>query len=432
MDSAEADLSAGIAHHRAGRIADAAASYHRVLSADPSHPDALRMLALIAREAGNLDESAELLNRALAEMPDAAELHVDLAEVERRRGNRDAALASAAAAVRLDPVTLGAERVHARALEESGRFAESLAAWRRAVVAHPEDAEAHVGLGQSLLLHGQWGQGWREYDWRWRLLRGGTFPYEKWDGSPLGGRTLLVYGEQGWGDNFQFARLPALARDKVGGPVIFACPPDVAYLLVPQCGITVVPGGRLPRFDLGISIIDLARVLNVTEDDLPGPIPYLVANPADAPRAVKELAGRRIGLAWQGHPDHPRDRDRSIPSALLAPLLDVPGVTWVSVAKEHRPPHGVLDLSADIRDFRDTAAILANLDLLVTVDTSVAHLAGAMGVPTWLLLPHFPDWRWLLDREDSPWYPSVRLFRQSSRADWAGVIERVRAELLRR
>jgi hypothetical protein len=398
LANVDATLAAGIAHHHARRDDEAANCYRRVLTVDPTHPDALRLLAVVARDAGDLPAAAELLRRAMAEMPDAAELRDDLSLVERR---------------------------HAAQLQREGRFADSLAAWRRAVDSEPGNAGAHHGLAESLLLNGHWREGWREYEWRWRLpelprqqeFRSGS----EWDGSPLCGRTLLLYEEQGFGDVIQFSRLLAPVRERRDGRIVVACRREVGCLLDVE---TIGDGDPLPPFDVHLPLMSLARVLNVTPDSIPGTVPYITA---DAARArLREMPGRKVGIAWAGRPEHSRDNERSIPPALLAPLLDVPGVSWVSVAKDHRPPPGVLDLSGEIRDFRDTAAILASLDLLVTVDTAVAHLAGAMGVPTWVMLPHVPDWRWLLDRDDSPWYPSVRLFRQTVPGDWPGVIDRIR------
>jgi hypothetical protein len=268
--------------------------------------------------------------------------------------------------------------------------------------------------------------------------RGFTQP--EWSGEDITGKRLLLHAEQGFGDTIQFVRYAALAALR-GADVILEVQPPLAPLLGGLSGVEVIAAGRdpLPLFDLHCPLLSLPRLFATTEAMIPGGVPYIAA-PADriaawAPRLPVE--GFRVGLAWSGHPDNARDHERSIPFARLASLTGIPGTRFVSLQKDIRASDAddfrrcgeVIDVGGALRDFADTAAVIAQLDLVITVDTAVAHLAGAMGKPVWVLLPRIPDFRWLLDRATSPWYPSARLFRKGQRDSWDAVIAGVATEL---
>lgn len=323
-----------------------------------------------------------------------------------------------------------------------GQIDEAIAAYRRALALNRGLAEAHNSLGLALLLQGEFLPGWDEYEWRWKMK---DFPSPQrnldqvqWTGQPLEGRTLLLHAEQGIGDTLQFIRYLPLIR-RLGASIIVECPSELQRLIRPiasghRVGVT---GQPLPPFELHCPLMSLPRVFGTMLDSIPREIPYLRADADDIQtwkdRLGEDLPSLKVGLAWAGSPNHAEDRYRSIALDRLGPLGQVPGIRFVSLQKGHaatqtnKLPHGMqlIDISEEINDFADTAALIANLDLVIAVDTAVAHLAGAMGAPVWVLLPFAPDWRWMLDREDSPWYPTMRLFRQPLRGDWDSVIARV-------
>jgi glycosyl transferase family 9 (putative heptosyltransferase) len=288
-----------------------------------------------------------------------------------------------------------------------------------------------------LLLLGRFEEGWRKYEWRRRASTRGVRPLdgEYWDGGPLAGRAILLVAEQGAGDTLQMLRyVPRIVAQ--GASVKLMLPRSLQRLEGDALAAASLHAQdeAPPPYDCWAQLMSLPGLLGATEANIPAPIPYLRA-PATARRGFAG-EGRAVGLAWAGNPEHENDHNRSIPFARLAPLLALDDARWFSLqvgprATDIAGASGITDLAPLLQDFGDTAAAIDALDLVITVDTSVAHLAGALGKPVWLLLPHVPDWRWLLDRADTPWYPTMRLFRQARRGDWDEVIGRVAAELAR-
>nr|WP_320131537.1 tetratricopeptide repeat protein [uncultured Holophaga sp.] len=345
-----------------------------------------------------------------------------------------------AKALSLAPEAPGAVFDRAIALDYLGEY--------RSAIALLEDLEARPGLdpalkirarmhrGQSLLLLGDLLTGFRLMESRLPTLGLPPLPYPEWDGSDMAGTPLLVRGEQGYGDFIMGLRyIPLLARR---GARVFVEPMEGTVELLRTCpGVAGLLGEvALPPGTQQVQLLSLPHLLGTHTGDIPAPIPYLSAAGCSPNRprieaAIRACPGRRLGLVWAGHPRHPRDAERSIPPTALAPLASVPGVTWFSLQKSDvpRPEIPLMELGPLLGDFSDTALALELLDGVVTVDTSVAHLAGALGRPGWVLLNRFPDWRWLLDRGDSPWYPSLRLRRQSRHWDWATLVRQVATEL---
>jgi Tfp pilus assembly protein PilF len=430
----------GLALLQAGRPREAIVQFRKALAMAPELPDVAVSLGCALHLLGNYQEAVAAYDAALAMAP-------ALAPAWNNRGNALLALcrhgdagASYSRALELAPELQDARVALATCYQALGRVEEALAACETVLEADPGHAEAHWNRALLLLLKGDYRQGWREYEWRWRK-RGFTsplrdFPQPRWQGEPIPGRTILVHAEQGFGDTLQFCRYVPLVAAR-GDQVVFECHPPLVPLMESLAGDSVrviALGEPLPSFDLHIPLLSLAGIFDTTVESVPTEVPY-VAPPADC---LPFLAGQnidngclRVGLCWAGKA-YP-DPGRSCPAELLTPLAEIDNVSWYSlqVGWERALPLPMTDFTGHIRDFGDTAALIAQLDLVITVDTSVAHLAGALGKPVWVMLPAYKtDWRWLDARSDSPWYPEVmRLFRQPRRGDWAGVLTPLRAAL---
>jgi tetratricopeptide (TPR) repeat protein len=444
-DYAEALSNRGDALRELGRLQDALLSYDHALAARPDYAEALSNRGNVLKLLRRFDGALASYDAALRLRPDYPEALSNRAVTLQALDRVDEALASCDRALTLAPDSIAALTNRASVLQELRRFDEALATYDRAAAIAPDHAEAQINRALLLLLSGDFANGWPAYEWRRKLPswaeRG--FAQPEWSGEDIAGQRLLLHAEQGFGDTIQFARYAALAAAR-GIDVVLEVQPALAPLLGGLFGLDVVAAGRdpLPAFDRHCPLLSLPRLFATTPETIPGGAPYIVA-PADriaawAPRLPGE--GLRVGLAWSGHPDNVRDHERSIPFARIAPLIAIPGARFVSLQKDIRATDAgdvhrcgdVIDLGGALRDFADTAAIIAQLDLVITVDTAVAHLAGAMGKPVWVLLPRVPDFRWLLDRATSPWYPSARLFRKGQTDTWDDVIAGMANELAAR
>ena len=399
------------------------------------------------KEQGNLAEAERCFRAIVEHAPDLPDPHHSLGIVLQLQGRLAEAIRHYRTAIALDTCFVKAHYNLAMALWRSGSYQEALALVHRTLTLDPGHAEAHWLLGMLLLQTGDFCRGWQEYEWRWEVERFNTkrpeFGRPQWDGSPLAGRTLMIYMEQGRGDMIQFIRYAPLAAAS-GGRVVVCAVRELVSLLGAMEGVSqaVVREGPLPAFDVHIAALSLPHVLGTTLETIPNQVPYLRPDPAKVVKWRRMLAGDsafRVGLVWRGSPLHQTDQDRSASLEAFSSLADLDGVSLYSLqvgpaAEEAAsPPAGMrlTDLTDRLEDFSDTAALIANLDLIISVDTAVAHLGAALGKPVWTLLPFVPEWRWLVGRCDSPWYPTMRLFRQQSPGDWSGVIDRVREELAR-
>lgn len=457
--------------------ADAAVGLHRrAIAARPTYSEAHCNLgiALHALRPGDSSEAEASFHEALALKPDFAEAHNNLGLILQDQRRTSEALARFRHALELNPNYAEAHNNLGYALESVGRLAEAGGAYQRAVELKPDYAEAHNNLGGwwqlrgelaeamrcferalalkpefpvarynraiLLLLHGDLEAGFRAYESRWGFLPRRNLAMPQWQGEPLAGKRILLHAEQGLGDAIQFLRYAPLAADS-GGEVVLEVPAPLVRLAqeIPEVACVVPQGEALPQCDWQCPLMSLPFAFGTRLDSIPARIPYL-----QAPEAARHKAdaldwpssGLRVGLVWAGNPDHRKDRDRSIPLRILETLFGVPEVNFFSLqvgpaaAELSQTNSGTtIDLSPHIADLADTAALLEKLDMVISVDTAVAHLAGALGIPTWLMLPFAPDWRWMLGRADSPWYPSMRLFRQPRPGDWPTVIETVRKAL---
>ena len=444
--SAAAYTDLGNACRAAGAVDGAIAAHRRAGELAPASPVPLDNLGSALQAAGRPDEARAVYDAALALHPGRPETLNHLGTLHCDAGRWADAIDCYTRALSARPDFVDAVNNLGTALEEVGRRDEAMAHYRRAAELSPAAVSPPWNVALLQLLTGDYAAGWPGYEHRWRqpLQRSVHRPFDRplWDGSPLAGRRLLLHAEQGFGDAIQFARYAPLAAARGmsngGGKVFVECHPPLAKLFRTLAGVDCVVArdqGPLPPFDVHCPFMSLPRLFGTTVATVPAAVPYLRPAAAAANRWRKRLAadppGRRVGLVIAGDPKHQKDRDRSLPPSAVVPLADVPGVRFYSL-QVGRPLAGVpaTDWTADLHDFADTAALVSQLELVITADTAVAHLAGALGRPTWVLVPFAPDWRWLLDRDDSPWYPTARLFRQESVGDWADPVRRV-AEALR-
>ncbi len=432
-------------YERAGRIDDAERLLQHILAAQPQQPDALHLGGIVALRRGRADEAVERLQAAMQHGEDTPLYLRNLCEAYRVLGRLDDALAAAEQAVALapgDPVSLhNLSIIHYDRLEPQA----SLARAHEAMAINPLLPGPHLAAAEALLLLGYWEEGWAEYEWRFRCA-GVTAPLmpptdkPQWDGTPLPAETLLLIADQGFGDVIQFMRYIPWVAERCPNLVI-VCNRSVASLLrqVAPAAQQFIRRGDCPAYAAFIPLSGLPRLHGTRVDSVPWRGPYLRPDPARRAAWAGRLAAllpkgyARIGIAWAGRPTHGNDRNRSLGLPALRALGNLPGVALVSIQKGDKAAQAgawfgrapLVGLGPEITDYDDTMAILDQLDLLVSVDTSVGHLAGAMGRPTWLMLPRAPDWRWLLDRADTPWYPRHRLIRQTEDRTWADVAARV-------
>ncbi len=436
-------------YEQAGRLDDAAALLRRMLAVAPLQPDALHLSGIVAFRQGRMEEAADLVEQAIAHGVNTPLYYRNICTIYERLGRHQEAVIAGRRAVELDPCDPHALHnltvVYYRLLE----LDESIACARRAIALDPTLPGPHFALAEALLLRGEFAEGWAEYEWRYQIPGAAQMMPKtdrpQWDGTALpAGQRLMLVADQGFGDVIQFGRMIPWVAARC--PTLsLACSRELQPLMRQMLpGLDVFDRwDDRPDFAAYCPLSGLPRLYGVRLGNIPGGVPYLQADPSRAAAWRARLAGlappgyRRVGLVWAGRPTHNNDINRSAALAEFAPLAAVDGVALVSLQKgpaqaQTGAYYGraqLLNVSAEIEDFEDTAAIIAGLDLLVTVDTSVAHLAGAMGRPVWVLLPHAPDWRWLLDRADTPWYPSMRLFRQRVPRNWSMVMGEIAAAL---
>jgi tetratricopeptide (TPR) repeat protein len=433
----------GLVLQELDQLSEAVACYQQALRINPDFSQAWNNLGVAHHKARRSSQAVDCHRRAIALEPGDWSYYNNLAYALRGMDRPAEAIHEIQTALQLDPSSRILKLNLGDAFREAGRIDESVAVYEDLLRAEPQLAEAHFGRAFSLLLGGNMVRGWEGYDWRWRLkdhLPPREFAQPAWQGGDIKGLRLFVYAEQGAGDCIQFARyLPELAR--LGAKVILECPSSLVRLLGTIQGLEqiIAKGDAIPAFDRSCALMSLARWFKTTLDSIPASVPYL-GSPGKTPELPRVAKAKpddlKIGLVWAGNPTQQNDRHRSIPLEILQPLLGRTGATFYSLQVHHGPASGLhplesrmVDLSPLIGDYFDTAALVGQLDLVISVDTSVAHLAGALGRPVWLLLPCAPDWRWLLKRADSPWYPTMRLFRQPQPGDWAAVVREVEGKL---
>src|ERR1700674_1208952 len=463
-----------------GRADEAERLYLDVLGGDPRESTALHQLGLLYRERGHHDKalgymeaairadrgSTEALSNCglilqdLERHEDAIATFNRAVVIDRRnvaaiynRGNSllalerfEEALASYQRVLALEPSHLDALYGRGNALRELRRHDEASASYHAALAIKPDYADVHVNEALMRLRLGDFAEGFREYEWRWRKTEIAAlerhFAQPLWLGEgAIAGKTILLHAEQGFGDTIQFVRYARLAAGRGANVILEVQPALQALVQEIDAACTVIGRGEpLPPFDLHCPLLSLPLAFKTDLATIPSQVPYLRAPPGRMAKWQDRLGrqdGLRVGIAWAGSAAYAGDEARSIALARLAPLWSDPSIRLVSIQREPRAADqailaghpAVLHVGAELADFADTAAVIATMDAVVSIDTAVAHLAGALGKPVLILLPYSPDFRWMLERNDSPWYPTARLFRQPERRDWGSVIESVRGEL---
>lgn len=474
----EDQLDLAIRHHQGGRPGQAEKIYKDILQAQPNHPDALHLLGVIMQQSGNSQGAVELINKAISIKTNFPQAHVSLGNVLKALGQVEKAVECYNVALAIDPgyveghynlgntfqdqghledavssyqkaLTIKPDYVDAlhnlgNSLKELGRVEAATACCLKAISINPDYVEAFCSLGIVQLLVGDFQSGWGNYAYRWKSDR--LSPYRRaykepiWDGRDFAGKTLFLYPEQGLGDFIQFSRYAALARAK-GGRVMVEVPAELASLFSTIDGADVIthPGQPPEKFDFHAPLLDMPRLLGTTLQTIPASQSYIKAPSQLIDQWKNRLApyeGLRVGLVWGGRPDHKNDKNRSIDPQQFKPLLDLTGINFFSlqVGRDGQSSatfgDDVVDLASHLTTFAQTAAVMTSLDVIISIDSSPVHLAAALGRATWTLLPFMPDWRWMLDRRDSPWYPTMRLFRQQKRGDWQAVIKCVHEALV--
>lgn len=448
MSSPSQQLNHGWQLQQAKRFAEAEGIYRQVLQVEPRNANAWCYLGMVCHDQDRLEEAVAAYRRAIEIQPSFPIAFNNLGNSLRLLRRLDEAIACFDHALKQKPDYINAHKNKGTALVWEGHLDAALASYHQALELAPDDAETHKNLGVIWLLQGKFAEGWREYAWRWKTSEVSLpkFSQPEWDGSPLGGKTILLCAEQGLGDTILFIRYGAVLKRKYDCRVIAMCQRPLLKLLSRTDGVDqwVAQGDSPPPFDLFAPLLNVPGILQETAETVPREVPYVFPDPALVEKWRRYLAdfrGLKVGLAWQGNPDHAADRMRSFSYSEFAPLGQLRGIQFFSLqrgrgSEQIEESQGLLEIVEFDADFdrsagafMDTAAVMKNLDLVITCDSAVSHVAGALGVPCWLALPHVPDWRWLLERPDSPWYPTARLFRQPKPGDWSAVFAQIAAEL---
>jgi len=430
---------------RAGRAKEAAVCYRSAIRLNPKMWLAYNNLGR-CMAASNKPAEAQAAYRKVIELnPELPQVHLNLATLVLGEGKIDEAIALLERAVQLKPDYVNAVGALGGLLSTKGELDRALDFHNRVLALAPENPSAHVNKSLVLLLQGKYEQAWEDYEWRWKLpgLQERNFGKPRWAGENIRGKTILVHAEQGFGDTIQFLRYVPMVAER-GAKVIVECQDSLKLLAqsVEGAASVVVRGEAPGEFDLHAPMASLPGIFKTTMATIPARIPYLHAPHERLNRWRERVAKEKrfkVGLVWAGSPTNANDRNRTVGLGLMSDIARVPGVAFYGLQKGEAAGQlakyedlEIVDLSAELNDFADTAAALEQMDLLISVDTSVVHLAGAIGRPTWVILHYSPPWRWHLEGEESPWYPSVRLFRQGPAMKWEEPIERVVEALVSR
>ena len=436
----------GNAMRQKGLDDEAIKYYTRAIQFSPNYADAHNNLGNTYKDKGDFHSAEKCYKEALRIKPDFAEALNNMGTVKE---DMDEAISFYLKAIELAPDFMEVYNNLGYTFTNKGMFAEAIKYYEKALALKPDYAEAHFGLGLLQLLIKNFKQGWKEFEWRFRLedrarrVSLPVLPQPRWEGGSIKGKTIYVYSEQGFGDTIQFVRYLPLLHAK-GAQVLFKPQAELQELFVQNdLKATIINSDAKPdliNFDIHVPLLSIPHVLRTNFNNIPQRTKYLNADKEKAASFHQEYYGNdkfKIGLCWQGRPTHLNDKDRSLTLSSFIRFAEIPEVQLYSLQKGKRAEQltvlpektKITDLGPALNDFSDTAAAIEGLDLVITVDTSVAHLSGALGKPTWILLPFTPDWRWFMDAEDSPWYESVRLFRQKRHGRWDEVLDSIWSSL---
>ncbi|MEX0270975.1 tetratricopeptide repeat protein [Leptolyngbyaceae cyanobacterium UHCC 1019] len=437
---ASAHNSLAVALYQQNKLDEAIEHYRQAIAIHPGYVNAHDNLGIALKQQGKLEEAATHFQRAIAFNPSYANAYINLGNAMRELGRFNEAIAYCQESIRLQPNNADAYNTYGCVLVDLARFKDAIACFEDAVRLRPDFADAHLNMGIILLQIGEFRRGFEEYHWRWKTKQCPDLRYTQalWTGEDLHGKVILLTAEQGFGDTIQFARYAPLVAAR-GGEVIIACQKPLLRLLSTVPGVSRCVDRDKENIDIHTHapLLELPYILGTTTDTIPANVPYL--SPPDQTTirlAVPPDTRLKIGIVWATNPSNSTSGKRSCSLSHFLSLLEVPGIALYSLQKEQPATDRALlniprlqDLQDQLTDFADTACAIAQLDLIITVDTAVAHLAGALGKPTWTLLPHVADWRWLSNRDDNPWYPTMRLFRQNQPAAWEDLFAQVAAAL---
>jgi len=437
-------LNLALKYHKTGKLNEAELIYKKILEQNLSNSDVWHLLGLIKYQKREYGEAITKISKAI-QLKENAVYYGNLGMVYDALGNEEKSIENFEKALRINPYYENAHLAYYNlgvSLKDKGNINEALEKFDKSIELNEDFPEAHFNRSLILLLLGKLKEGWEEYEYRFRKKDSADpriFNKPKWDGSPLNGKRILIISEQGAGDNIQFIRYLPLIKEK-GGYIILECRKNLKRLFEGISCIdeliekkqNVIPN---TEFDCYIHLMSLPRVFGTNLDTIPVKTPYLKAN-VQLDKEIKEKLNTnnlKIGINWAGNPNHDNDKYRSTNFEKFKFLKQIPGITIFSLQKGEASKQldapNIINLEENIKDFADTASIIENLDLVISVDTSIIHLAGAMGKPTWVLLDFMNDWRWLVDRDDTPWYPSMKLFRQKKPGDWDSLFNEVIKDL---
>ena len=435
-------LKLALRYHREGNLDYAKYVYQHVLGIDPQNADALHLLGVSVYQSEQYDIAINLITQAIQIDSTKPLFFTNLGNAFQKQGKLEQSAQAYQKAIQIQPDYAEAYFNLGNSLREQGKLQQSAQAYQKAIQIQPDYADAHFNLAMLLLLQGQFVEGWEKYEWRWNSSlksQKRNFKRPLWDGTSLSSKSILIYAEQGFGDSIQFVRYIDLFPDTT--TIIVACQPELKSLLkrIGRIDTLVTKGEDIPKFDFHAPIVSLPHIFGTVLETIPAKIPYLYPDKnSNFTFLSNDERDLKVGIAWAGSPTHINDRNRSISLNNFKCLLDIKGCEFFSlqVGEHHRDikrcgySRIIKDLGKQFTNFHHTASAILQLDLVISVDTAVAHLAGALGKPVWTLLPFIPDWRWMLNRSDSPWYPSMTLFRQRKRGDWHSVFQEIRLTLI--
>jgi Tfp pilus assembly protein PilF len=441
-------LESAFTYYQAGNFQQAERICREMLTVQPDNADICNNLGLILSRTGQLDEAIMYYKKAIRLDPTLVDAYYNLGIIFQDKMQHSEAIAYYSKALRLDPVLIDAHYNMGIAFRDLMRINEAITCYQNAIQLDPNFATAHFNLSLALLLSGNFREGWEEFEWRWKikeLSQRRNFLQPQWNGANIPGKTLLLHAEDGFGDTIQFVRYaPLIAQHDT--KVIVECQKELTSLIQNLDGVSQVVsyGDELPDFDFYCSLLRLPYVFRMTLENLPVRVSYIKPYPSLTEKWRERMkydnSKFKIGLVWSGSAREGKLRYRSCPFEFFSVLADLDNITFYSLQKQLLENESInipgnmkfVNYMKEIDNFSDTAALIENLDFVISVDTAVAHLAGALGKQVWTLVSFPPDWRWMLDRKDSPWYPTMKLFRQPSQGEWQVVIDNIYNELYKK